>query len=70
MMHIKLDLDYEISNLGIIRFILIYCVLGLINWIYILVINLEILDYGIWYVRYFYWVIFVNLDPFIIGEIY
>ena len=70
MMYIKLGLDYEISNLGIMRFILIYCILGLINWVYILVINLEILDYGIWYVRYFCYVIFVNLDPFVIDEIY
>ena len=44
MMYIKLGLDYEISNLGIMRFILIYRVLGLINWAYILAINLKILD--------------------------
>ena len=28
-LHIKLDLDYEISNLGLIKFILIYHVLSL-----------------------------------------
>ena len=33
----------EILNLGIMGFILIYRVLGLINWAYILAINLEIL---------------------------
>ena len=70
MMYIKLGLDYEISNLGIMRFILIYRVLGLINWVYILVINLETLYCGLWYVRYFCYVIFVNLDPFVIDEIY
>ena len=37
-------LDNEILNLGLIEFILIYHVLGLINWVYILVINLEILN--------------------------
>ena len=40
---IKLGLNYEILNLGQMRFILIYYVLGLINWTYILAINLEIL---------------------------
>ena len=30
-LHIKLGLDYEILNLGLIRFILIYHALSLIN---------------------------------------
>ena len=40
-LHIKLGLDYGILNLGLMRFILIYHVLDLINWAYILVINFE-----------------------------
>ena len=43
VLYSKLGLDYEILSLGLIRFILSYHVLGLINWAYILVINLEIL---------------------------
>ena len=38
-LHIKLGLDYGIL-------ILIYHVLGLINWAYILAINLETLNYN------------------------
>ena len=41
---LKLSLDDEILNLGLMRFILIYYVLGLINWTYILVINLKFLN--------------------------
>ena len=43
-LRIKLELDYEILNLGLIGFILIYHVFGLINWAYILAINLKTLD--------------------------
>ena len=35
-----------------------------------LVINSKILDYGLWHVRYFCWVKFTNLDPFLINKIY
>ena len=63
-LYIKLGLNYGILGLGLMKFILIYYVLCLINWAYILVINLEILDWGLWHVKYFCWVIFANLDPF------
>ena len=43
-LYIKLSLNYGILGLGLMKFILIYYVLCLINWAYILVINLEILD--------------------------
>ena len=43
-LHIKLGLDYGILDLGLMGFISIYNVLGLINWAYILVINLEVLN--------------------------
>ena len=42
-LHVKLGLDYEILNLSLMGFILIYHVLGLISWAYILAINLETL---------------------------
>ena len=45
------------------EFILIYHVLDFINLTYILTINLEILDWGLWHVKYFCWVIFANLGP-------
>ena len=44
VVYIKLGLDYGILNLSPMGFILIYHVLGLINWVYILTINLKILD--------------------------
>ena len=62
-LQIKLSLDYEILNLDLMGFILIYHILSLINWVYILAINLEMLYYDLWHVRYFYWVIFVDLGP-------
>ena len=39
-LHVKLGLNDEILNLGLMRFILIYHALGLINRAYILAINL------------------------------
>ena len=42
-MYIKLGFDYEILNLGLVQFILIYPILGLIDCVCILVINLDIL---------------------------
>ena len=44
MVYIKLGLDYGILNLGILEFILIYPILGLVDCVCILVINLDILD--------------------------
>ena len=43
-LYIKLGLNYGILSLGLMKFILIYHVLSLINWVYILAINLKILD--------------------------
>ena len=43
-LNIKLYLDYEILNLGLINFVLIYQILGLTNWAYVLAINLKFLD--------------------------
>ena len=39
MVYIKLDLDYEILNLGIVEFILIYQFLSLVDCVCILVVN-------------------------------
>ena len=43
-LNIKLGWNYEILNLGLMSFILIYQILGLVDCVYILVINLKILD--------------------------
>ena len=43
MTYIKLNLDYEILNLGLVEFILIYPILGLVDCICILITNLDIL---------------------------
>ena len=42
-MYIKLDLNHGILNLGLVEFILIYQILGLVDCVYILIINLDIL---------------------------
>ena len=42
-LHIKLGLDYGILNLGLMKFILIYQILSLVDCACILVINLKIL---------------------------
>ena len=44
-LHIKLSFDFETLNLGLIEFILIFYILDLVDYAYILVINLEILDF-------------------------
>ena len=46
VVYIKLDLNYEILNLGLVEFILICPILVLIDCASILVINWEILQYG------------------------
>ena len=43
-LYIKLGLNYEILSLGLMKFILIYHVLSLINRTYVLVINLKFLN--------------------------
>ena len=53
-----------ILNLGTVKFILIDHILGLLGSTCILVISLKFLDWGLWHVGYFYWVIFVNLGLF------
>ena len=69
-LYIKLNLNLGIVNLGLEKVILIYHILGLFDCACILVINSKILDYGLWHVRYFCWVKFTNLDPFLINKIY
>ena len=41
MVYIKLGLNYEILNLGLIKFILICHIWDLVDYVYILTINLE-----------------------------
>ena len=41
--NIKLDLNFKILNLGLIEFVLIIKILDLVDYAYILTINLEIL---------------------------
>ena len=43
MVYIKLGLDYEILNLGLVEFILIYPILGFVDCVCIFVINLDVL---------------------------
>ena len=49
-LYIKLSLDYGKLSLDLMKFILVYQILGLVDCVYILVINLKILDqaYNMW----------------------
>ena len=55
ILYIKLGLNYEILNLGLIKFILICHIWDLVDYIYILTINLEF-----WTKAYSRWDIFVG----------
>ena len=46
-LYIKLSLDYGKLSLDLMKFILVYQILGLVDCVYILVINLKILDQGL-----------------------
>ena len=46
-LYIKLSLDYGKLSLDLLKFILVYQILGLVDCVYILVINLKILDQGL-----------------------
>ena len=46
-LYIKLSLDYGKLSLDLMKFILVYQILGLVDCVYILIINLKILDQGL-----------------------
>ena len=46
-LYVKLGLDYEKLSLDLMKFVLVYQILGSVNGVYILVINLKILDQGL-----------------------
>ena len=46
-LYVKLGLDYGKLSLDLMKFVLVYQILGLVNCVYILVINLKILDQGL-----------------------
>ena len=55
ILYIKLDLNYEILNLDLIKFILICHIWDLVDYVYILTINLKF-----WTKAYSRWDIFVG----------